>query len=235
MTFLLICALVGDAAAGDRRMAALPPLGTLELVDRPAGYRDEDSFYREYYSALDDRIEDAYLDAWTYTEKPASWHNDFAQQVLRLRVDATWKSYFAPKDRAVTLKRVHKVIHEMRDMPVRLSDEPGGGGGELKFGYDVFTDASKVEYSHGALQAGVYHPHLMSALTGSKPALDVLSLRVSYSGMRLAYTVGGDSVEAAVSRSLAEGVSGEIVSSHPLRQDVPGLQSRYELRLSFGF
>lgn len=218
------------------------------FLNRPSDYKDEDAFYREYVAPTDAKIVRDYTDRWHYQEMQVlyastTWNYEhvsigsqdflgqgqydgfvrgqFAQQVLRIRGDAMIRAYFAPNDRAADVKTAQRALNSIKSVPLRVSSDKQGG--EFHFGYDVFTDSSKLEYTQGSVQAGLYHPHLFGAFTGAAGKLDALNLKMSaHTGVglptaNLSYYMNGSAIEGSVSEPLSPVVLAELVSRQPLR------------------
>jgi hypothetical protein len=232
----------------------------VDMLTRPKEYKDEDAFYREYFAPTDAKVEREYMDRWRYhdtqinytgayrpvehlaigtcdTSYEADVRRQFAEQVMRMRMDAAVRTYFAPSDRAAGFKSAEQALNKVKSMPIRMGNNPSSG--EMRFGYDVLSDASKLEYKQGAVQAGFYHPHLVGALSGGQSKIDLLSMRMTANpgkglpsaSMNLA--MNGNLVEASIAKPLSPTVTTELLSRYPLRdQTIP---CSYMLRLTYRF
>ena len=236
----------------------------LAFLKRPSDYKDDDAFYREYVAPSDARIAREYMDRWRYQEMQilyasTTWNYEhvsigsqdvlgrgqydgdvrrqFAQQVLRIRTDAMIRNYFAPNDRAAEIKSAQRALNSIKNVPLKISKDEHGG--EFHFGYDVFSDSTKLEYLQGPVQAGFYHPHLIGALTGSARKIDALNLKMSARtgvGMptaNVSYSMNGAAIEGSLSEPLSPVVVAELVSRQPIRDQT--IQHSYGFRVTYRF
>jgi hypothetical protein len=237
----------------------------IKALNEPSPLEPEDAFYREFVAGGDARVEREYQDRWAYQEKEMPYagirngnehvtlgttetfghgpyegdvRRQFADRVLRIRTDAAIRAYFAPKDRAGGLKSAKQAIDKVKSVPMKL----GGGEnpGQIYMGYDLFTDASKLEYVKGSLRTGFYHAHLFSALTGRQNnKLDSLSWQVSASvgqglpSTNLIYALNGSAIEGSIGQQLSRTVTASIYSRHPVQdQTIP---HSYQFTIGYSF
>jgi hypothetical protein len=180
------------------------PVGNLSLTDPVSGFRQEEDFYRKYCAPIDDKIEIAYLDRWSYHESQlpylaASWNhqhlsnssindviapqydgavrNQFAQQVLRMRADSILKTYLASTGRGESIKHAQQAIAKAKNYEVSLSGDAHPA--KLEMGYDLYTDGFKVEYVSELFRVRLSQPHLLGTMGNAEGTLDGLSLQVS--------------------------------------------------------
>ena len=234
---------------------------------QPSPLSGEDDFYRDYFSSNDNRIARAYLDRWSFhnQQRTAGWsagdprHVDigsldfynnaprevdvrrgFAEQVLRIRFDYALRAYFRPDGRGTGIKNAEKALNSLRNQAVKLSSSPSNRStGELRFGYDVFTDFSKIEFVGGTIEGGLYHTFLLSAMAGARsngrpvyaqvvakpgPGLPVPSLR---------YRFDNRTIEASVAKQITSNVTGAVVSTQPTLNN--GVETSYGMTLSYRF
>jgi hypothetical protein len=245
---------------------APPSDGTIErLMDLPH-HADDDAFYKTYFSQPDDGIARNYQNAWRYHEIQTQYaplqtttqfyamapmtgpgalspvekdvRAGFAQSVLRLRMDTALRSAIAPVGvpRAARqhLQTVQGGLNKIKNASVAFSPERGAP--RLQMGYDVFSDASKVEVVTERWGAGIYHAHLMGCVSGANVAADAFALRVTTSALALAtaslaYLPNGKAVQAAFSRPLSRRVTAQLSTSQPV---VPTGYSSYSLSFVIG-
>ncbi|MBI4402656.1 MAG: hypothetical protein HY537_00755 [Deltaproteobacteria bacterium] len=243
----------------------MPVSASLIFVQRPNGYHDSDYLYREYFQPLDHQIQLNYLDQWRYHDMQMpfasmAWKHEhlsvgtmdyyrhapaeetvrktFASAVLRLRFDAAIRSYVTAPGRAPELRRVHQAIENMRNVTINTGGK--GNGGEFRVGYDVFSDASKLEYSAGSLEAGLYYSEFLSSFSQLNRQMELMSMRLRAivgGGLPTAsfgYQLAGTALETGLSKPLSTSVEAQIVSVQPLRKEAAPPQS-IECRLIYNF
>jgi hypothetical protein len=220
--------------------------------------------YLQYFSATDPSIERQYLDRWTYHEQQiqygaTAWRQehlsigsrdvygrapyegdvrrDFANHVLRVRLDAALREYFKNNAVAKTAVKAQQTVNQLKSMPVKVSSKPGGG--QFQFGYDVQSDASKIEYWQTGFNAGIYHPHLLSALTGTA-RFDELTLRVGLSispelpAAGFSYQPGTTVLEVGLSKALSRQISTRVVQITSKRPEIAP-PAEYRMEVSYQF
>lgn len=231
-----------------------------ELLKRPSDWKDEDAVYKEYFSATDERVKTTYNDRWHYQEMQlpyasTSYHHehldigstnyyghapyegdvrhDFAQQVVRLRVDSAIRTYFAPKERGGAIKSAQQTLTKLGNLPLKVSDAKGGG--EFRIGYDVFSNSSKLEYVQSGMQAGLYQ----STFLGTAGRFDAMTFRMTANpglglpSARLNYAMDGSVVEGGLSKPLSSSVTTDLISRHPVHS--PVIPHSYQLVVSYRF
>jgi hypothetical protein len=225
------------------------PVGTLTHSYLPIQtMAPVDALYIRLFSGLDPKISQQYQDKWHYQEMQLPFdateyryehlslgtrdvlgrapyegdvRHDFAQAVLRQRVDAALREYFKGSDGALAVKRAENTVNQVKSMPIKMGS--GDTPSEFHIGYDVLSDSSKFEYQKGIFFAGIYHPHLIAALTGQRPPnSNDLTMRVSgnfkapFPTASLAYNPGNTVMEIALAKPLSKTIGTRIVSSTPL-------------------
>lgn len=266
ISFGLFTLIAGELAANPPRRPLFAMAG-METLYRPSHYQEETQFYQDYFAPFDRRIVKDYSDRWQYHETQinyyastswrfehispgsmngpyeASVREEFARQVLRQRIDAAIRKYFEAPERARDLKRARKALDETKNYKVSLSSAPPGTKeqrAEMRVGYDVFTDVSKIEYLQGPMQVGFYYPRFLNTLMGAPSSGEPLSMRLgadfgpSFPRTSLNYRLNGDSLETSFTKNLARNVDGQLLSAQPLRTR-PNLYQTYEARVIFRF
>lgn len=220
-------------------------------LKRPAHLRSSRTLYTEYFQPLDQNISSEYRNNWAFRDlqttlpmTPSNYEylalggsdygerdpgeqkfrSEFAQRVLRLRIDRAVRTYLESQDRPQFLRKGHNAFFQMRDMPLRFSQDESRG--ELRVGYDVSTDSSKLEYVRGSLEAGLYQPQLLSSLMGQYP-MNQTRLRVrtepglGLPNTALAYQFSEGLLEAVLTKPLSPSVIAEFSSAHPVGGQKP--------------
>lgn len=255
-----------EAAAIRKIKAEEQPVGTLGATFlKPSPLAPEDAFYRRMFSKTDDGIYRQYQDRWSYHEMQiryaaTEWNyehlsigsldfygrapyegdvrREFAQQVLRVRLDSALRESLKGTEGARAVQKAQQAVDQIKNAPVV---KVGGGEhpGEFRVGYDVLSDASKLEYVKGEWLAGIYHPHLLSALTGQRAGQPDLSLRLSAAfkhplpSASISYQPGTRLVEASLARQLSRTVATRVLSSTPTSGGAA--VSSYRVEVSYQF
>lgn len=224
------------------------PKGELLKINRPNDFGIEDGFYQTYFSKVDAGIKNEYQNRWKFHDQQNQYNpafqrdehytigsiesygqgkresqvrNEFAEQVLRMRIDTALRTYLSDKNGSV-VKTAFETMDKMKDMRVQTSNSvTGGKAAELCFGYDVITDASKIEYIKGNIEAGIYHPKLTGAFSGRAQLADAnfsvwtnMDGRVPRTSISLPMTA--NTFTTSLSQPLAKNVMGTLATSQPL-------------------
>jgi len=261
---LLGCATLLQAEPSQREAAAIPnsvPVGTLTTTFAPPRpLPPTDALYLRYFSKNDDTIMRQYQERWGYHDmqvpyEATQWNHqhlslgsldspyegdvrhDFAQSVVRVRLDTAIREYFRDTEGGRAVQKAQHTVDQLKSVPVKVGS--GSHPGEFHVGYDVLSDASKIEYVDGPWFVGIYHPHLVSALTGQRAGQNDLSLRVTASlanplpTASLAYQPGSTLVEASVSKKLSRSVTTRLISSTPTVAGAAPCNYRVEISYQF--
>lgn len=234
-------------------------------LQKPKGYRESDQVYLEYFATLDRRIYWDYVDKWQYQEKLipyalTTWNHEyleigtqdyfgkarfdydvrkeFAEQVLRIRLDNALRKYFENPTRAPGLQRMSQAYERIKAANFKLYDDSKRG--EVKLAYDVTTDRFKFEYTKGLVELSCFHPHFIGALTGSKPKWELITARLKTNlhgtspQVSVSYQFANELFEASITKPIRPNLSGEILSIHPFREILEIIPS-YTLRFTYLF
>jgi hypothetical protein len=124
--------------------------------------------------------------------------HQFAQAVLRQRANAFFHETVIPlaaplslsskrlTDVKTRLKKTQAEIAKMKHTEVALSADPMSL--RLQLGYDVITDASKLELVSQRWGAGIYHSKLVGGITGASVPASALSFRFTTTSLSFATT-----------------------------------------------
>lgn len=262
---ILFLALLVVAPAMAKVSKVRPRGQKLVLQTRPEGYiAEEDAFYRTYIARADQGISDAYAQTWRFHEQQIKYmphfqkdehytigtqesygngksdsalRNEFAEQVIRMRADAAFKSYFADKQGTIGKKAVD-TVETLKDVRVKTAPTENGKQPEFSFGYDVMTDATRVEYVKGNIEAGIYHPKLTGSFMGRAQLVDA-NLRVwtnmdgTVPRTTVSLPVSANTFTTSVSQPLAKNVMGSLGTSQPLKER--SANSSYDVTVAFTF
>lgn len=216
-------------------------------LKRPDHYRDGDFVYTEFFSSADDTIKREYMDRWSYHEQRipyslTSWkhehlsigsldyfdrapyegtvRNDFAARVLRLRLHTALTQYLARPEHAV-LRHAERAMREMQSVSLGdrnpHDDDPPT---ELRYGYNLWEDCSRLEVATKATSFGISHPELLTQLTDGRIGRNLQLWVRTETGLgvstALVYHLTKNLFEAGLSRILAPGVVGDVSTSQLL-------------------
>jgi hypothetical protein len=251
----------GPVARAEERRTDSVVLST--TLFRPPAVEPADKIYRDYFAGADEAIRLTYLDRWRFHELQSAYflqrsnqvhldigaisnsnvgplesdvRNEFARTAFRMRLESAFRQFLA-HERAAGVRRAHKAVENLKAQNVRVSDEPGAA--EIRMGYDVLSDTSRLEYVKGTLGAGLYHNAFLTAVSGSRPFSESLSLRVwkdfnnGLPSPYLSYAVGGRYVEAGLSKYFQPTVRGEVIAVKPTAGS--GASDSVLLRMTYTF
>jgi hypothetical protein len=246
---------------------AVGAIATNLVAPSPLGR--EDAAYHEYVASVDARITREYNDRWRYHELQKNYngpvgntrHSDigslgfynyaplemdvrrgFADQVLRVRVDAAMRAYFRPAERGRSIRKASQAFEKMKQSTMTFKSDAGVVT-EFRYGYDVFTDFSKLECTRGSTSLGLYHTALLGGLTGSGPAGAIRPVFVQIStgvlGSSLPtpfvrYRLDAPVLEASLSKALSGSVSASVGTTQPLAA-TPLAVKTYGATISYSF
>jgi len=264
-TALIMLALSGTALPSAalsptpiRRLAALPTTsfsaealapGELaareaDLIFPPSQYEPQTSFYAQHLAQGDPEIRRLH---WGQSAIPfpaagapgiSPDSRSLAERVFMLRLSSGLRSYFAQNPAMKDFERAHRAIERVRRSSVRLggpsnANEPPT---ELRFGYDLYSDASRLEIGRGAFGAGLFHPRLFGALSGRSGMVSSASFQVKVApsagipNVGVSLRLDGSAVETWISHPLGRSVHANLATASPLR----GTTQAYQMTLLFG-
>lgn len=230
-----------------------------ELVTKQPETKVEDVVYRSYFEGVDGRITTLYQDQFSQHEqnlqfRSSSWRGEFisnsissggvqydwqvreqfARQVFRMRVDQGIRETLKTLRQSPAIAKAQGAIESLQNMSVPVSSSNGRPAGQLRMGYDLYSDSSKVEYVGGTVDLGVYKNGLLSSPGNMQATLMNVSsdLGASVGRGSLSMPLSGDNIQASISRQISKSVSTSISSTQPLkaRQD-----SSYYWQMAFSF
>lgn len=234
-------------------------------------YTGEDRLYYHYVSALDSNISQIYESRWWYHEQRVAqsygrWNNehlsfgsldyfgrapgedqvrnDFANQVLRMRVDKMVRDYMANPARPESFRTAGAALNRLKDYSIAVPsdvkpEKRSPFVGEFKVGYDPLSDGSKIEYESPALRGGFYYPRLLGALSSGDTVRDIrmrmeTALGNGLPSASVTYRLSFAQVEAGMSQSLSPALNANFNTRFALRPDDTS-GSSYNLTLSYSF
>lgn len=230
-----------------------------ELVTKQPETKAEDVVYRSYFEGVDGRITTLYQDQFSQHEqnlpfRSSSWRGEFisnsissggvqydwqvreqfARQVFRMRVDQGIRETLKNLRQSPAIAKAQGAIESLQNVSVSVSDSDGRTAGQLRMGYDLYSDSSKLEYVGGSVDLGVYKNGLLASPGNMSATLMNVSsdLGASVGRGSLSMPLSGDNIQASISRQVSKSVSTSISSTQPLkaRQD-----SSYYWQMAFSF
>ncbi len=186
-------------------------------------------------------------------QSEAEVRRGFAQSVLQQRASTAWNSVVLPmafpvlapvilpsaravRDAKKEVAVFRKQLVDLKEKSVGLTD--GSFTLKLHLGYDIATDASKLELVSKHWGAGVYNTNLLGSLVGATIPTNHLSMRFTTTALNFAvaavqYYPQGKTVESSLSRWLTPHLHAKLAGLYPAAQQ-NGSQ-RYSLTFSYLF
>ena len=195
----------------------------------------------------DKHFAEASLDNYRY-QKEQPLRSDFAAQVLRLRLNNaidTQLRKFSLREISTAHKNLKATLDKVQNVPIVFSKPTPSSSvvneksGELRIGYDVLNDHSKLEYVKSWVDIGLYYPRFLSSLLGSGEKFKLMNMAVTSNWSStlpratLSYPLGLGHCNASLSKPISTGLTAEILTSTPLLDS--GTQHRGEMRLIINF
>lgn len=220
------------------------------MMAQRTDFEDPDKFYRTYFGKTDAQVKSMYESQWRYHDMmvpyamtswryehlsiasldfydraPYEWdvRRGFAEQVLRMRIDSGVRAaLYEVKNPTLTKSyaKLKNTMDQINNYPLRLSSKKDSKAGELRLGYDVLSDASKIEYVQGLIETGLYHPKLVGLMM-NQMSWDSANLRLStnFGGTNpkasLSVPLHRNVVEGSVSKVLSDSVSATVSTGQP--------------------
>lgn len=232
---------------------------------RPATLEVKDKFYRDYLSGADEAIRLTYVDRWRYHEIQSAFHqpranrihldiatltspgigptetdvrSEFARAAFRMRIDAAIRKFMSD-DRAKNIRKAQQFVEALRtqNMNVSFSKEPDAA--QLRMGYDVLSDVSRLEYVKGTAGMGFYHGTFMASLTGSKPMNEAFTFNSwknfnnGIPNIYAGYAFGTKSIQGGLTKNLNRSTVAELMAIKPTADN--GVPDSVLLRMTYTF
>ena len=229
-----------------------------QLVTKTQNQKPEDNVYQTYFGGIDNRIALLYQDQWGHQEqnlpfRASSWRGEFisnsvnsgtttydwqerqrfARQVFRMRIDQGVREYLKNMKQSETLAKAQGAIEALQNVSISSSVESGSKA-QLRLGYDLFSDSSKLEYVGGIVDLGVYKNRMLSNPTdGSSAQMTVTKdLGDDVGRASVSMPLSADHVQTSLSKNLTATIATSLSATQPLktRQD-----SSYYWNVAFSF
>lgn len=261
VTILVTIALNCAIGVGQERNKNSVANASLLLLQRPKSIKSADATYREYFAGRDGYIEAEFQRRYqlpanrtgmgTRHEQAAApntsatdpnalaQRREFAQMVMRVRLEAALNHYMATRDKSSKLRKAHSAISSMKHNKLKVSRGKGAKATpwEVQYGYNFFTDYSRFELVKGNFRVGLHHAALLADLTGPTehgPRLNA-STKLGLNNAPTAwigYTLGSTSFATGLSKKLSTGVLGQVYSYQPTAR---GGTESYGVQLNYTF
>lgn len=197
----------------------------------------EVSFYEKCFSKSDQSIYLQYLE-----QGPRIYTQSLANSVLKTRVKAWFDELSTTSEGFQAIKKAEHALQAINDMEVH-NQNPTEVSKEAEekwvFGYDIFSDSTRIEYQRGSFRAGLYHAAFFGAIVNSLSFLDLLTLRMTTElGPQspvafLSYRWNSYAVVTGISQRLSNMVSTELSTTQPFIRNLN--PSVYEIKFVFNF
>ncbi len=170
------------------------------------------------------------------------YRRGFAQQVLSLRLQRGVEEYLKTWKTMKSMQKTMEVLREASTQSFSLAqNKPGQISranpflGDVRFGYDIFRDFTKLEYSCPALDLGLYHTSLLGT-AGSVPRSTFSQLVVKTGENAptptLRYRFEASAMDIGLSKTITKSLSGSVATTQPIGR---GTEKGYGVSLSYSF
>lgn len=238
------------------------------LMAQRTDYEDPDKFYKTYFGKTDAQVKSMYESQWRFHEMqvpyaitswryehlsiasldfydraPYEWQvrQEFAAQVLRMRLDSGIRAALYEVKNPILTKSYAKfknTMEQINNYPLRLSNKKDSKAGELRLGYDVLSDASKIEYVQGVVETGIYHPKLVGLITNQYSWTNAnvrlsTNLGAQVPRVSLSVPLHRNTVEGSVSKSLSNSVSASLATAQPWKDQ--NSSHSYTAQIAYSF
>jgi len=216
-----------------------------QLVTKQAPEQAIDQIYQTYFGNTDAQIALIYQDQFQQHDqnlpfRSSSWRGEFisnsvasgnptydwqarqqlAKQVLRMRVDQGVRETLKSLNQSPLIAKAQGALEAVQNVSVPVaSSEEGKPAAQLRLGYDVISDSSRIEVVGGAVDVGVYkngflanpgdtHSALMTVSSDLGPELGRASVSMPLSAQTL---------QTSISKQLSPSVATSVSSTQPLK------------------
>lgn len=241
----------------------MPLVVVSSTLFRPPTVQVQDKFYRDYLAGADEAIRLTYFDRWQFHEMQSTYHQphssdvhmdiatftlsdvgpqeaqvraEFARTAFRMRLDALFRK-FLTTDKGRTIRQAQAVLNNLKAQSVRVSE--AAEAAEIRLGYDVISDSSRLEWIKGSAGAGLYHGTFLRSLTGGAPLTQALGFNAwknfnnGLPSASLGYVFGGKYLQGGLAKSLSPVVRTELLAVKPTENN--GVPDSVLLRMTYTF
>lgn len=229
---------------------------------RPSDLLTSDQIYQKYFGKGDSELFESYRSgAWGWDERYRPYYpwvsrsllvdsNFFfnqrvdldrssrARDIVRSRIDHFIRTYINGWKHPKPVRAVQMIAEKTKNVPIAISSE-NKRAGEIRLGYDILSDSSRIEYANGPIEGGIYHPELFAAATGTKPKLGLTSVSLNSNfgqeapRANLGLPLTLQYLLASISKNLSPVVSLQISKRQPLFDR--DITHDYEIRVVWSF
>ena len=219
----------------------------------------EDSVYRSFFGQPDHQISMIYQDQWAQHERnlpfrSSSWRGEFlsnsvtsgtvlydwqvreqfARQVLRMKVDHGVREYLKTFRGSAVVSKAQNTLEKLQNVAVPIGDSTEQSRTQVRLGYDVFSDSSKLEMVGGTVDVGLYKSALLSNPGSLENTVMTMSSDLGAQVGRASVSVplSAENIQTTLSKQISPSVSTTLSSTQPLngKQD-----SFYQWNVAFSF
>jgi hypothetical protein len=158
----------------------------------------------------------------------------FAKQVLRMRLDQGLREYAKTLKKAEFIAKAHEALESLQNVSVPVASEEGGRSGQLRMGYDLLSDSSRLEYVGGMVDVGVYKNQFLGDMGNMRNTLMNVSSELGDSLGRatVSMPLSAETIQTSLSKQVSAEVATTISSVQPLKANQA---SSYYWQVAFSF
>lgn len=251
----LLCLLAFRPALAEERQAFFRGTTVHELTVLPS-VPSEPNLYESYFGGFDDRIRSEYFERWHYHEmmlpyeggphryehfSMETWsgaglreddrRRQFANEVMRLRVDGALRAYFSSRERPASMRRTVRNAESVRNLAAELPLGKRPDSGRVQVRYDLMADEGRLEITRWGLSATVVGSRFFSG-TSSLLTLQLSAELIPGRGSAY-FSMNNENARVTSGfRLQLSALSADVIHETSLRG--PSDQ-RYGVRLAFAF
>ena len=232
---LLFCLVVADpcVASKKKKSKSKPKEKINPIVELMKKRPDQTSWYDRYFSQADERMSRNY-----WANPVIADPSGMASGVLRERLHLILEETTRASDGQRALDKAKAAIINAGQVTIKPTvTQPHEIPTEWRMGYDVFTDAAKLECRRGVFSAGVYQPAFFGNAPKGQAFFDALNIRMATefpqtsSSAYLAYRWNSYLLETGFSKRLSKTVETQVSTTQPIK-DGP---TTYLMKFLFNF
>lgn len=235
-----------------------------QLVTKPQNQQEAQSgqsngFYNAYFGNLDGKISLLYREQWGFHDqnlpfRSSSWRGEFisnsaasgtivydwqeresfAKQVFRMRIEQGLREGLNSLKRSEVVAKAQGTLDSLRDVSITTAQQSDGSKAQLKLGYDLLSDSSKLEYVGGSVDVGIYKNRMLSNPTDQSSALMTMSTGLGplLGRASVSMPLSAQQIQTTVSKQLSSTVATSVSSTQPLKAQQ---NSSYYWNVAFSF
>lgn len=230
-----------------------------QLVTKKRPQENQENLYNAYFGGVDNKIAILYQEQWGHHEqtlpfRSSSWRGEFisntvasgastydweerqrfARQVFRMRIDQGVREYLKTIKQSEFVTKAQGAIESLQNVSIASASEDSGPKAQLRMGYDLLSDSSKLEYVGGVVDLGVYKNGMLGNLSDTRSTLMTMTKDLGTNLGKASVTVplSAEHIQTSLSKQLTPTVATSLSSTQPLKSKQ---DSSYYLNMSFSF